>query len=82
MFGDIGTSIVRTLVPIVAGAIITFFASKGFAFDDQFTANLYVVLQGLFTGLYYIVVRVLEVKFPKLGILLGSIKQPEYTDPR
>jgi hypothetical protein len=81
MFGDVGTSIVRTVVPIVAGAIITFFASKGITFDEQFTASLYTVLQGLFTGLYYIVVRLLETRFPRFGWLLGSPKKPEYSDP-
>lgn len=82
MFGDIGTSIVRTVVPIVAGAIITFFASKGITFDDQFQANLLFVLQGMITGLYYIIVRVLEQRFPRFGWLLGSAKKPEYTDPK
>lgn len=81
MFGDIGTSIVRTVVPIVAGAIITFFASKGINFDDSFKANLLLLLQSLFTALYYIVVRAIETRYPKAGWLLGSTKTPEYTDP-
>lgn len=82
MVGDLGTSIIRTVVPIIVGAIITFFASKGITFDAQFEANLLLMLQTLFSGLYYIVVRALETRFPRAGWLLGSVKQPEYTDPR
>lgn len=80
MFGDIGTSIVRTIVPIIAGAIITFFTSKGFTFDDSFALNLYMVLQAIVTGVYYICVRVLEARFPQIGLLLGSTRKPEYTE--
>lgn len=79
MFGDFGTSIIRTVTPIVVGAIIAFFASKGIKLDAQASDSLAVFLQALFTGLYYICVRLLEARFPKAGLLLGSRKTPEYT---
>lgn len=79
MIADMVTSIVRTVTPIIAGAIITFFASKGFNFDQSFTTNLYAVIQAIVSGLYYIIVRFIEVKFPSFGVLLGSKKAPQYT---
>lgn len=74
------TSVVRTIVPIIVGSILAFFASKNYQFDDSFTTALDTALQGVFIGLYYIVVRFFEAKFPKAGLLLGSLKKPQYTE--
>lgn len=76
------TSIIRTITPTIAGFIITFLASKGITLDDQFSANLLLLIQGVVTAVYYIFVRILEVKVsPKFGWLLGSTKTPEYIEP-
>lgn len=79
MFGDKVTSIVRTVTPMIAGGIITFLANKGFSLDATITANVYASVQMVVSALYYIIVRSLEAKFPKIGILLGSVKTPQYT---
>lgn len=78
MLSDYKTSIIRTITPMVAGFIITWFASKGVTFDEQFRGNLLLILQQLFSALYYIFVRALEAKYPKLGWLLGSPTKPKY----
>lgn len=69
------TSIIRTLVPLVAGWIITWLVAKGFSIDQGALEN---VLYGLFSGLYYIVVRFVELKWPAFGVLLGVAQQPSY----
>lgn len=78
---DIITSIIRTIVPMIVGAIVAFFATKGITFDEQFRANMIGVLQLIFSALYYITARALETKVPRLGWLLGSVKQPGYSEP-
>jgi len=72
---DTTTSIVRTLVPLVAGWIITYLVSLGFNIDQ---AALERVLYGVITGLYYIIERFIEQKWPAFGVLLGSTQQPSY----
>lgn len=70
-------SIVRTIVPIVVGAVLAWIASLGITLDPEFEPLLGTVLTGAFTGLYYIAVRLLETYLsPKLGWLLGLAKTP------
>ncbi len=70
-------SIVRTLVPIIVGAVIGWAVTSGITLDDQFEVALTLVITGAFQGLYYIAVRLLETYVtPKLGWLIGSPKQP------
>lgn len=76
---DLFTSIVRTIVPMIVGSIASFLATKGIELDAATLAGLSTFLAGLFSALYYIIVRALEQKYPNLGILLGSKKTPEYT---
>jgi hypothetical protein len=33
----------------------------------------------VFSGLYYLIIRLIERKHPGAGALLGTAKQPEYT---
>lgn len=76
-------SIVRTLVPIIVGAVIGFAVTNGIALDPEFELALTLAITGAFQGLYYIVVRLFE-KYvsPKFGWLLGLAKAPEYpTEP-
>lgn len=74
-------SIVRTLVPLIGGGIITWLVSLGIDLDDQLSTALTVFLYAVFSGAYYIVVRLFETYVsPKLGWLLGLAKAPqEYT---
>lgn len=70
-------SIVRTIVPIVVGAVVGWLVSIGITLDPEFEVALTSALTGLFGAVYYVIVRVLEVHVtPKLGWLLGYAKQP------
>lgn len=71
-------SIVRTLVPLIAGGVITWLVSLGIDLDDQFSTALNVFLYALFSALYYIGARLAETYVtPKLGWLLGLAKSPD-----
>jgi hypothetical protein len=73
-------SIVRTIVPIAVGAVVSFFIAQGIELDPEFEGALFLVLTGAFQGLYYIAVRLFETYVsPKFGWLLGLAKAPEYT---
>lgn len=72
-------SLVRTFVPIIVGAVISFFVTRGIELDPDVEASIFVVLTGAFNGLYYLVVRLFEVYVsPKFGWLLGLAEAPEY----
>ena len=75
------TSLVRTYVPIIVGALVAWLATFGLAIDAEATAGLIVFLTAALQGLYYIAVRLLERKFPQIGVLLGSTQKPVYVEP-
>lgn len=70
----IGTSLVRTFVPIVVGSVIARF----FPGVDQHDPNVLLLVSGVISYIYYTVVRVTETYFPKVGFLLGIAKAPAY----
>lgn len=74
------TSQIRTLVPLGVGALVSYFATLGLEIDSDTQSSLIIGLTGIIQAIYYLIVRMLEEKFPKLGILLGSTKKPEYED--
>jgi len=75
-------STVRTLVPIIVGAVIAFAVAHGITLDDQFESLLTAALTLGFSGVYYIVIRLLETYVtPKLGWLLGLAKTPAVYTP-
>ncbi len=75
-------STVRTIVPIVVGAVIAFAVARGIALDPEFELSLTLALTALFQGIYYIGVRLFETYVsPKFGWLLGLAKAPEYKKP-
>jgi hypothetical protein len=51
--------------------------TMGLDVDPQFEAALGAFLGTMFTGLYYLIVRIVEMKFPQVGILLGWAKSPD-----
>lgn len=75
---DLFISVVRTVVPMIVGSIGSFLATKGVELDAATLAALSTFLAGLFSAVYYVVARILEQKFPQLGILLGAKKTPTY----
>lgn len=77
---DIVTSSIRTTVPAIVGALLGWLTVRGITVDPVAVTGFTAFLTAVFTGLYYLVVRVLATRFPKLELLLGSAKQPTYKD--
>lgn len=73
---DVLVSLKRTLVPIFIGAVAGTFIGQ---WIDQDT--LQNVAGSIIAGAYYTVVRFIEFKYPNMGVLLGSKKQPIYVEP-
>ena len=72
---DVLTSIRRTIVPLVVGYLLAQAARAGFSIDE---GQLTGVIESLVTGVYYSALRILEVKWPQVGVLLGAMRQPIY----
>lgn len=73
---DIWRSLVRTIVPIVAGAVASFAIRHGLNIKEaEVSAWLMPVVQGA----WYSVPRLLEPRFPWMGWFLGLAKQPAYS---
>jgi hypothetical protein len=75
--GDLLKSFVRTFVPVVVGLILAAFAKVQIDVDET---ALTQVINAVFVGGYYAVVRFLEVRFPQFGWLLGLPVPPAYPD--
>lgn len=72
---DLEISLRRTLVPIVVGFLLAQAARVGLDLPaDQLTG----VVEALITGVYYSVLRIVELRVPQVGILLGALQQPRY----
>jgi len=76
MNNDFLISLRRTLVPIIVGAVGA--SILGPHIDSS---ALESVAGGFISGVYYSVIRFLELKIPNLGFLLGAKKQPLYVSP-
>jgi len=77
--GDFGTSLVRTLVPLIAGFVITSLLAVGVDLGTEGTVALNAFLTSLISALWYIVFRFAEQKInPNFGWLLGIAKGPTY----
>lgn len=75
-------SLVRTFTPIVVGAVLGWFATAGINLDSELEASLTLLVSGVFSGIYYVVARLLETYVtPKFGWLLGLAKTPSYEKP-
>lgn len=73
----IGTSVVRTVVPLIVGLIITYATKAGFDISEAVVQD--AVYAGVVT-LYYVLVRLAETHLsPKWGWLLGQAKVPTYS---
>lgn len=79
---DLAISFIRTYVPIAVGSFISWLATKGLSLDAQTSAGLITFLTGLIIAAYYGIVRLLERKFPQVGLLLGAAKKPEYAESK
>lgn len=72
-------SIVRTVVPIIVGALLGWpIVTRLGITSEQATTAVTVVV----TAAYYVLVRVFETYIsPRFGILLGLARRPDYTAP-
>lgn len=72
-------SIVRTYVPIGVGAVLAWVAIHfGFTVDEKTQTTLVLLVTALLQAGYYLIVRALEAKWPRLGVLLGVPAKPHY----
>lgn len=71
---DLVTSLIRTYTPVLVGWLIGVGLLPSSLSDEAGAA-----LTGLIIGAYYLLVRLLESRWPKLGWLLGAPKAPTYT---
>lgn len=77
--GDLGTSLIRTFVPLAAGYVISLLVLAGVDIGSDGKVALTSFLTALFTGLYYALFRFLEVHFgSQWGWLLGLAKSATY----
>ena len=75
-------SIVRTVVPIVVGAILGWLTASNIPVDPEFEITLTAALTAAFSAVYYLLVRLFErYVSPKLGWLLGLAQQPTSYKP-
>lgn len=80
--GVFWASLVRTIVPVIAGYVITWFATAGIVTTDEFSMALEGLLVAAFTVIYYVAARALETFVaPKFGWLLGYAKAPAQYSP-
>lgn len=68
-------SVIRTIVPVIVGLILTQLLRLGFDIDE---ASLTAVLNGLLISAYYVLVRWVGERYPAAEWLLGSPKTPAY----
>ena len=69
---------IRTWVPIVVGALISFLVTLGLEINPETQTALIIALTGLIQAVYYALVRALAEKWPWVGSFLGVNKAPEY----
>jgi len=84
MLSDLAVSLIRTLVPTVAGNVVAWLLTQvpGVQIEPESLDAAYKVLTVACIGLYYAAARALERRYPSLGWLLGVPKQPVYIDTR
>lgn len=75
---DLLASLIRTIVPVIVGALIAAAARAGLDLDADQLAGL---LEALVVGGYYTLVRAAETRWPALGWFLGLPAQPHYQRP-
>lgn len=71
-------SFTRTYSPIIIGALVTWLITLGIELDLETQAGLVIALTGVIQAVYYAIVRLIEEKHPKIGVLLGKAITPEY----
>jgi hypothetical protein len=78
MLGDYLVSLIRTWVPVLAGAVISWAVTQGLSITPATKSSLIVGLTGIFIAGYYALARALELRYKWAGLLLGVRKAPSY----
>jgi hypothetical protein len=71
-------ALVRTVVPTLVGAVLSFFATHGIDVSPLAEDALSVGATAVLGGAYYYVASALESHWPVAGLLLGSTARPTY----
>jgi hypothetical protein len=80
---DYFLSLIRTGVPAGIGAIVSYLAVKyGIVVPEGLSTEATIWLTGGVITAYYALVRALEKRWPKFGVLLGAARKPLYAPPR
>lgn len=78
MIESLRISVIRTIVPLVVGLIVSGAARIGLGIDEGIVSQLVTVVV---TTLYYACVRLLEERVgPAWGWLVGYARVPRYSD--
>ena len=72
-------SLIRTYVALAVGVLVTALSSVGVHLSTSTQAALLVVTTGVASALYATVVHLVELRWPSLGKLLGSVLQEPVT---
>lgn len=83
MFGNLGTSLVRTGAPMVVAWLLSLpiapIVLSGIGVDTERATQILAPLVAFgMSFAYYALVRLLERRWPKLGVLLGVPAKPTY----
>lgn len=70
-------SLIRTYTPVIVGQVVSWLLMLNIVLPSQAQAGLAVFLGGFLTAIYYTIVRLLEQRFPGVGVLLGLPKSPD-----
>jgi len=70
-----GRSLIRTIVPVLVGSLIVWFAARGVDIDKN---TVLPAVDAIVVAAYYGVVRWVETKWPKAGWMLGVPGAPSY----
>lgn len=79
---DLWPAVVRTVVPFVVGWVASILLLINVTLTETQRDSLSGLITVVLGALYYIAVRWLEQRYPKLGVLIGSTKQPTYVDAK
>jgi len=68
----LGINLIRTYVPLAVGLAISWLVAHGVHIDTQAKFAVSGAMTTVISGAYYTVVRVLEERWPAIGVLLGA----------
>jgi len=77
---DFITATIRTVTPMIVGAVVSWLVTLGLGVTAEFQAQLIILTTFILQVAYYLIVKAAEKKWPKIGILLGVPKEPVYGD--